>query len=102
MLTTRLEQVLFYQVQAEFQSIINFSEHFVGYEPETLWHNVELYHNGVRLLMGDDYDFSVTNSDQVTIHKTAAIDIGDEIVAISQDFPVIQTHRATEVSLKLS
>lgn len=101
MLSTRLEQVLFYRIQAEFQTIIEFAEDFVGYEPETLWHNVQIYHNGIRLIMGEEHDFSVTGVNQIVIHKPEAIDIGDEMIAISQDFPVIQTHRANEVALKL-
>jgi len=101
MLLTRMEQTQLINVTIEHQKVFDFADDFIGYEPVSLWHNVELYHNGVRLLMGKNHDFDVTGPNQITLHKYAAIDIGDEVLAISQDFPVIQQHRATEVAAML-
>ena len=52
--------------------------------------------------MGKSYDFEVTGTNQITLFDAWSIDVGDKMMAISQDFPVIQTHRASEVAAMLA
>ena len=102
MLLTRMQQVQVFDITIEHQKVFGFNEEFIGYEPITLWHNVELFHNGARLIMGKSYDFEVTGPQQITLFDSWSIDIGDKLTAISQDFPVIQTHRASDVAAMLA
>ena len=102
MLLTRMQQIQIIDITTEHQKVFNFSDDFIGYEPVSLWHNVEIFHNGARLIMGKSYDFEVTGTNQITLFDAWSIDIGDKLMAISQDFPVIQTHRASEVAAMLA
>lgn len=101
-LLTRMQQIQVIDITTEHQKVFEFADDFIGYEPISLWHNVEIFHNGVRLIMGKSYDFEVTGPKQITLFDAWSIDIGDKIMAISQDFPVIQTHRASEVAAMLA
>lgn len=102
MLLTRMQQIQIIDITTEHQKVFDFGEDFIGYEPVTLWHNVEIFHNGARLIMGKSYDFEVTGTNQITLFDAWSIDVGDKMMAISQDFPVIQTHRASEVAAMLA
>lgn len=102
MLLTRMQQIQVIDITTEHQKVFDFGEDFIGYEPVSLWHNVEIFHNGARLIMGKSYDFEVTGANQITLFDAWSIDVGDKIMAISQDFPVIQTHRASEVAAMLA
>jgi len=102
MLLTRMQQIQVIDITTEHQKVFDFGEDFIGYEPISLWHNVEVFHNGARLIMGKSYDFEVTGANQITLFDAWSIDVGDKIMAISQDFPVIQTHRASEVAAMLA
>ena len=102
MLLTRMQQIQVIDITTEHQKVFDFGEDFIGYEPVSLWHNVEVFHNGARLIMGKSYDFEVTGANQITLFDAWSIDVGDKMMAISQDFPVIQTHRASEVAAMLA
>ena len=102
MLLTRMQQIQIIDITTEHQKVFDFGEDFIGYEPVSLWHNVEIFHNGARLIMGKSYDFEVTGTNQITLFDAWSIDVGDKMMAISQDFPVIQTHRASEVAAMLA
>jgi len=102
MLLTRMQQIQIIDITTEHQKVFDFGEDFIGYEPISLWHNVEIFHNGARLIMGKSYDFEVTGTNQITLFDAWSIDVGDKMMAISQDFPVIQTHRASEVAAMLA
>jgi len=82
------EQLQVFDVEYEQQRLIAFPNNFIGdvYTP----HNLTIFHNGSRLLHGDNRDYTIFGLNAIKLNQKVyrTVDVGDTITALAKNFPI--------------